>query len=219
MVLKLHGFPLSTCTNRVRVVLEEKGVEVEFIPVDLLTGQQKSESYLNELHPFGKVPVFQDTETGVQIFESRAIAQYIAVKFGSQGTDLSPSPTDLKEYANFQQALSVEQSYFDPIASQIAFEKVFKPRKGLGATDEARVKSLLAQLDVALAGYERILSKQPYLAGDKVTLADLYHLPYGVMAENLGAAEIYDKYPATKKWWEGLKARESWKKVTSSSPV
>ncbi|KAJ5726566.1 glutathione S-transferase [Penicillium malachiteum] len=195
MVLKLHGFPLSTCTNRVRVVLEEKGVQVEFIPVDLLTGEQKSESYLNELHPFGKVPVFQDTETGVQIFG------------------------ELYHYVIFDRALSVEQSYFDPIASQIAFEKVFKPRKGLGATDEARVQALLAQLDVTLQGYERILSKQPYLAGDKVTLADLYHLPYGAMAESLGAAELYDKYPATKKWWEGLKARESWKKVTSSSPV
>ncbi|KAJ5096669.1 glutathione S-transferase [Penicillium angulare] len=215
MVLKLHGFPLSTCTNRVRLALEEKGVQVEFIPVDLAKGEQKSEAYINELHPFGKVPVFQDTDTGVQIFESRAIAQYIAVKFAAQGTDLSPSAADLKAYANFQQALSVEQSYFDPIVSQIAFEKVFKVRKGLGATDETRVQALLAQLDTTLEGYERILSKQPYLAGDKVTLADLYHLPYGVMVEGLGAAELYAKYPATKKWWEGLKARESWKKITS----
>ncbi|KAJ5710560.1 glutathione S-transferase [Penicillium malachiteum] len=212
MVLKLHGFPLSTCTNRVRLALEEKGVEVEFIPVDLLKGEQKSEAYLNELHPFGKVPVFQDTDTGVQIFESRAIAQYIAVKYSAQGTDLSPSPDDLK-------APSLEQSYFDPLVSAIAFEKVFKPRKGLGETDEARVQSLLVQLDTTLQGYERILSKQPYLAGDKVTLADLYHLPYGVMAENFGAAELYDKYPATKKWWESLKARESWKKITSSPPA
>ena len=68
MVLKLHGFPLSTCTNRVRLALEEKGQQVEFIPVDLMKGEQKSEAYLAELHPFGKVPVFQDTETGVQIF-------------------------------------------------------------------------------------------------------------------------------------------------------
>lgn len=71
MVLKLHGFPLSTCTNRVRTVLLEKGVEVEFIPVDLSKGEQKSEVYLNKLHPFGKVPVLEDTETGVQVFGKR----------------------------------------------------------------------------------------------------------------------------------------------------
>lgn len=78
------------------------------------------------------------------------------------------------------------------------------------------MQALLVQLDATLEGYERILSKQPYLAGDKVTLADLYHLPYGVMVEGLGAADLFAKYPAFKKWWDGLKARESWKKITSS---
>lgn len=111
-------------------------------------------------------------------------------------------------------ALSIEQSYFDPIVSQIAYEKVFKTRKGHGPTDEARVKTLLDQLDLALQGYERVLSKQKYLAGDSVTLADLYHLPYGTFVEQFGFAELVDKYPAFKKWWEGLKSRDSWKKLT-----
>lgn len=122
--------------------------------------------------------------------------------------------SEILTYRNYQ-ALSVEQSYFDPVASQIAFEKVFKVRKGLGQTDEARVKALFDQLDVVLEGYERILSKQKYLAGDNVTLADLYHLPYGVLIEPLGFAELTNKYPAFKKWWEGLKSRESWQKVNA----
>lgn len=71
MVLKLYGFPASTCTNRVRIVLAEKGLEAEFHPIDLSKGEQKAESYVNDLHPFGKVPVLQDTETGVQIFGSQ----------------------------------------------------------------------------------------------------------------------------------------------------
>ncbi|GMF67755.1 unnamed protein product [Aspergillus oryzae] len=184
MVLKLYGFPLSTCTRRVRTVLAEKGVEAEFHSVDLAKGEQKSESYLNDLHPFGKVPVLQDTETGVQIFGS-------------------------------MQALSIEQSYFDPIVSQIAFEKVFKVRKGLGETDEARVQVLFSQLTPVLEGYERVLSRHKYLAGDQVTLADLAHLPYGVFVEQFGFADLLPKYPHVQKWWEELKARESWKKVTA----
>jgi glutathione S-transferase len=35
--------------------------------------------------------------------ESRAIAQYIATKYRSQGTDLYPNETDLKAFALFQQ--------------------------------------------------------------------------------------------------------------------
>ncbi|KAJ5917052.1 glutathione S-transferase [Penicillium tannophilum] len=214
MSLQLYGFPGSTCTNRVRTVLEEKGVEFEFIPVNLAQGEHKSESYLNDFQPFGKVPVLRDTETGVQIFESRAIGQYIATKYQGKGTVLAPSESDLKAYALYQQALSVEQSYFDPLVSQIAYEKVFKARKGHGPTDEAKVKTLLDQLDLVLQGYERILSKQKYLGGDSLTLADLYHLPYGTFVEKFGFTELVDKYPAFKKWFEGLKSRDSWKKVT-----
>ncbi|KAF7625218.1 hypothetical protein AFCA_007090 [Aspergillus flavus] len=215
MVLKLYGFPLSTCTRRVRTVLAEKGVEAEFHSVDLAKGEQKSESYLNDLHPFGKVPVLQDTETGVQIFESRAINQYLSSKYAGQGTTLSPPESDLKAWALYQQALSIEQSYFDPIVSQIAFEKVFKVRKGLGETDEARVQVLFSQLTPVLEGYERVLSRHKYLAGDQVTLADLAHLPYGVFVEQFGFADLLPKYPHVQKWWEELKARESWKKVTA----
>lgn len=68
MVLKLHGHLLSTCTKRVRTALEEKGVEVEFIPVDISKGEQRTESYLTDLHPFGKVPVLQDTDNDVHVY-------------------------------------------------------------------------------------------------------------------------------------------------------
>ncbi|KNG88044.1 glutathione S-transferase PM239X14 [Aspergillus nomiae NRRL 13137] len=210
MVLKLYGFPASTCTNRVRIVLAEKGLEAEFHPIDLSKGEQKAESYVNDLHPFGKVPVLQDTETGVQIFESRAITQYLSSKYSGQGTTLSPPESDLKAWALYQQA-----PYFDPLVSQISFEKVFKPRKGLGPTDEARVQVLFSQLTPTLEGYERILSKQKYLAGDQVTLADLAHLPYGVFVEQFGFADLLPKYPHVQKWWEELKARESWKKIAA----
>ncbi|GCB17177.1 glutathione S-transferase PM239X14 [Aspergillus awamori] len=215
MTLKLYGFVHSTCTRRVRTALAEKGLDVEIVPVDLAKGEQKTSSYLNDLQPFGKVPVLQDTETGIQIYESRAIAQYIATKYRGQGTDLAPPESDLKAFAYYQQALSIEQSYFDPLVSQIAYEKVFKARKGHGQTDEARVQSLFSQLELTLEGYERVLSKQPYLAGQQLTLADLAHLPYGVFIEQFGFTDVVSKFPHVQKWWEGLKARESWKKVTA----
>ena len=47
----------------------------------------------------------------------------------------------------------------------ILWEKVFKQYRGL-ATDEERVKDLVPQLEVKLDGYETILSKQKYLAGN-----------------------------------------------------
>ncbi|KAM6528912.1 hypothetical protein FALCPG4_009864 [Fusarium falciforme] len=213
MVLKLYGYGPSTCTRRVRTVLEEKGLEYELPALDVLAGAHRTDEYAEEFHPFKKIPVLIDTETGIKVYESRAIAHYIAVKYRDTGIDLSPPESDLKAYAGFQQALSIELSYFDTNTTRITWEKVFKKVLNLGPADEDVVKAKLEDLDKALQGYERILSKQKYLAGDNITLADLFHLPYGDMSEPFGFGELLAKYPTTEKWWNGLKERESWKKV------
>jgi hypothetical protein len=50
------------------------------------------------------------------------------------------------------------------------------------APDEERVATLVEKLETKLAAYEVILGKQKYLAGDDLTLADLFHLPWGAFA-------------------------------------
>jgi glutathione S-transferase len=52
---KLHGHPQSSCTLRAMVVLQEKGLEYELVPVDVYGGEHKTPQYL-EKHPFGKIP-------------------------------------------------------------------------------------------------------------------------------------------------------------------
>lgn len=124
MVLKVHGVPQSTCTRRALVVLAEKEVPYELVKVDFLAREHKSEAFL-KMQPFGKVPVLEDD--GVFIYESRAIAKYIAKKFAGQGTkSLMPADDDFVGYGLFEQACSLEIAYFDGPASRIAYEKVFK---------------------------------------------------------------------------------------------
>ncbi|RKL52105.1 hypothetical protein BFJ70_g820 [Fusarium oxysporum] len=216
MALKLYGHPQSICTKRVRTVLEEKKLQYEFIVVDFLKGEHLSEPYGAEFHPFKKIPVLVDEESNVKVFESRAIAHYIAAKYRDSGPDLSPSEADIKAYASFQQGLSIELSYFDANVGVIAWEAIFKPMLGYGAGDEAAIKAKLAALDTALAGYEHILSRQSYLAGDEITLADIFHLPYGSLVEQAGFGELLPKYPSVQAWWKRLQERESWKKVNAS---
>ena len=93
MVLTLVGFAASTCTRRVKTVLEEKGVPYEFKVVDGSKGEHKTEAFLQK-QPFGQVPYIDDD--GFILYESRAIARYIAAKYRNQGTPLIPDPSDLK---------------------------------------------------------------------------------------------------------------------------
>lgn len=86
-------------------------------------------------------------------------------------------------------------------------------RRGLGDADETLVKKYLEDLDRVLTVYDGILAKQAYIAGDEVSLADLFHLSYGKMAKDLGAAEIFAKHPNVDRWFSALEKRESWIKV------
>jgi len=213
MVLKLYGYPLSTCTRRVAVVFKEKNVPYELIVVDLASGAQRSPEYLAK-QPFGQVPYIEE-EDGFQLFESRAIGRYIALKYAGQGNKVLPDPADLRAMAKVEQAASIELSNFDPFASQIAFEMVFKKTKGLGEADPVRVESLTKQLLAKLDAYEVILSKQKYLAGDEVTIADLFHLTYGSMLSPLGINALEDatKRPNLARWWKDITSRPSWQAV------
>ena len=55
MVLKLVGSPYSTCGQRVAIVLREKNVPYELVPIDFAKGEHKTPEYL-EKQPFGQVP-------------------------------------------------------------------------------------------------------------------------------------------------------------------
>ncbi len=101
MVLILHGVAGSTCTRRARTALYEKGVEFQLNHIDVFSGVHKTAEYRAKLQPFGKIPVLEDD--GFFIYESRAIAKYIAAKYEGKGTKLMPVAGELKEYGLFEQ--------------------------------------------------------------------------------------------------------------------
>ncbi|KAF8701401.1 hypothetical protein AX14_000468 [Amanita brunnescens Koide BX004] len=206
MVLTLYGFPNSSCTRRVAIVLHEKKVTFKFVEVNIRKGEQNSAEHL-ERQPFGQVPVLDDD--GFKIYESRAISRYIAIKYKDQGTPLIP--TDIKSMALFEQAASVETSNFDPYASGMTRE-FFKPYRGL-ETDTAAVEKHVTALGAKLDVYEQILSKQEYLVGNELTLADLFHIPYGIKLYVTGHADLIDSRPHVKSWFEKLTKRESWQAI------
>ena len=79
--------------------------------------------------------------------------------------------------------------------------------------DDTIISKLTTTLEIVLAAYETILSKQKYLAGDELTLADLHHLPYGTLIKTLGLAETFAIFPRVNEWFDELSRRKSWIKT------
>ncbi|TFK65105.1 glutathione S-transferase-like protein [Pluteus cervinus] len=208
MVLKIYGSSYSTCAQRVALICHEKKIPFELFIVDMKTGEHKSATYL-EKQPFGQIPYIDDD--GFILFESRAICRYLCAKYPDQGTSLVPK--DPKALALVEQGVSIESSNFDFHVSSIVAERYFKPMRGL-TTNEEFVSDRLAILKTRLAGYEAILGKQKYIAGDELTLADLFHIPYGELLPKAGSdILVNESFPNVSRWWKDITSRPTWKKV------
>ena len=73
-MIYLYHNPLSTCSQKVRLVLEYKDLVWENKPIDLFTGENFSEEYL-KINPKAQVPVLVDNEN--KIYESTIINEYL----------------------------------------------------------------------------------------------------------------------------------------------
>ncbi|KAI5121724.1 hypothetical protein M0805_009017 [Coniferiporia weirii] len=211
MVLKLYGQPFSPCTQSVIVTLKELNVPYELVPVNVLIGEHKSADYLASKQPFGQIPVLVE-EDGFKLYESRAIARYLIAKYG-RDSGLIPTG-DVKKIGLFEQAVSIESSNFNPSASAFAAEKIFNPMFGVKGDDDRAAKQGKT-LEEKLKVYEIILSKQKYLAGDELTLADLLHLPHGAYITNYAGFTGLKATPNVARWWADITSRPSWQAVAA----
>ncbi|CAF5021494.1 unnamed protein product [Rotaria sp. Silwood1] len=168
-----------------------------------------SRSYL-EKQPFGTIPVLEDAD-GFTIYESRAICRYLEMKYKDKGTELIPRG-NAKAEGLFEQAASIESSYFDSHANSIVGERIFKKMRG-GEPDMNKVAELRRDLAENLDVYENILSSQSYLGGNTFTLADLFHLPLGSLLVKCGEGELFESRPHVKQWWNKISTRQAWKTV------
>ncbi|KAJ5959835.1 glutathione S-transferase [Penicillium vulpinum] len=132
------------------------------------------------------------------------------------GKKLIPEGDD-EAYGRFEQACSIEQSYFAAAAETIGTELVIKPMKGLGLPDEIRVAQAEKDLDTVLAVDDKILASQKYLTGNELTLADLFHLPNGAALKADKWKEVFERYPNVDRWFKELQERDSWVKAATEA--
>nr|WP_247714843.1 maleylacetoacetate isomerase [Qipengyuania mesophila] len=57
-MIRLHGYYRSSTSYRLRIALELKRLEYEYVPVNLLTSEQKGEAFTSR-NPFGSVPLLE----------------------------------------------------------------------------------------------------------------------------------------------------------------
>ena len=206
----LFGARYSVYVRIVQLVLAEKGVDYELVPIDVFAREGPPPDYLDR-HPFGRIPAFE--HKGFRLYETSAIARYVDEAF--EGTKLQPA--DIRERARCNQLMSIVDNYAYPqLVWGIYVERVSKPSRGL-VPDEGRIAAAVPKARTCLKAVSDLMGDSQWLAGQQLSLADLYLAPmlgYFQMApEGRNMIEQHDNLAA---WWVRIAARPS---VISTAPA
>jgi GST-like protein len=189
-MIDVYYFPTPN-GHKIPLFLEETGLKYTIRPVNILKGEQLEPAFL-KINPNNKIPAIVDHETGVTVFESGAILQYLADKTGRF------HGKDLKERVSVNEWLFWQVGGLGPMLGQLGhFVKYAKEKVPYAIqryTDEY----------TRLAGVmNKRLSETPFLAGAEYTIADMACYSWSLQFEPYGIS-VGD---AVKRWQRAIGER------------
>jgi glutathione S-transferase len=230
-MLKLYHANHSTCSQKVRLCLAEKGLEWESQLVNLATNEHLTPDYL-KINPNGVVPTLIHDD-GV-ITDSGVICEYLEDVFPD--THLLPSnpvdrsavrawvryldevPTAAIRVPSFNMAFlpryhGLDDATFQKEQADVRpIRKRFYERMGRDGFDDAEVDAAMNQLRSTLERMERQLETNPWLSGQLFGLADITMLPLIDRMDDLAFKSMWeDDLNNVTNWFKRSKERPSFK--------
>jgi glutathione S-transferase len=230
MTFTLYNAPPSTCSQRVRFVLNAKKLPFAEVKLDLMAGDQLKPEYL-ALNPNGVVPTLD--HDGAIIIDSSVIIEYL--------DEIAPEPQGFTpEQAAKRAHMRALMRFIDEMPAAAVrvptFNLAFLPRFAAMSEEEflafAEAKPLRkefmlamgrkgfpdsemnAALDRLRRTYERMdaeiaKSGGPWLMGKAITLADIAVMPTLVRMADLGLETSWQDLPRVVRWYDEIRAQEA----------
>src|ERR1700716_2870546 len=232
MPFTLYNAPPSTCSQRVRFVLNAKGLPFEEEKLDLLAGDQLKPDYL-ALNPNGVVPTLD--HDGAIVIDSSVIIEYL--------DEIAPAPASFTPRDPVVRAkMRALMRFIDEMPAAAVrvptFNLAFLPRFAAMSEDEflafaeskpLRKEFMLAmgrkgfpekEMNAALGRMQRSYERMdeairdsggPWLLGKDITLADISVMPAIVRMADLNREGDWADLPRVGKWYELIRAQPAFK--------
>ena len=226
MAFTLYNAPQSTCSQRVRFVLNAKGLPFAEIKLNLLEGDQLKPDYLKK-NPNGVVPTLD--HDGQIVIDSTVITEYID-EIAPDNSFTPENPVErarmrtLMHYIDEMPAAAVRVPTFN-LAFLPSFQKMSRVAfVAMAESKPIRREFMMtmgqtgfpkAEMDAALArlrrAYERMdaeieRSGGPWLQGKSITLADVAVMPALVRMHDLRLPDWQD-LPRVVTWFDNIRAQ------------
>lgn len=200
MGITLYDAVPSSNSDRVKIVLQEKGLPYDRVTLDLAKKEQKQPEFL-KLNPYGKVPVINDD--GRVLFESCIINEYLDEKYRQPA--LMPEDPYLRGRGRVLVDYGLNYTH----------EPYWALRGEMLKKDSERNSTVMEEkrqtLRKLLQYLEDALEERSYFLGD-ISLTDIDILPRFLRMESYGALPA-SSLPRLSAWLQRMKARPSVKAI------
>ncbi|XP_023756275.1 glutathione S-transferase zeta class [Lactuca sativa] len=165
--LLLYSFFMSSCSFRVRIALNLKGLDYEYKAINLFKNEQHSPEFL-KINPIGYVPALVDGD--IVLADSLAIILYLEEKYPNHPL----LPHDLAKKAINYQAANIVSSSIQPLLN-VSVMNLIEENVG----QEAKISWIKKQAGKGFTALEKLLKDHAgkYATGDEISLADVFLAP------------------------------------------
>ena len=206
--LHLYHYGLSNCSQKVRMVLAEKGLGWTSHHVDLAKGEHATETY-RRINPNGVVPAL--VHDGTTIIESSDIMEYLDAQF----PDPPLRPLREREFLQMRQWVARQDSIQRPLAV-LSREFVFRALAASNGAPESRstIGGAVRSVSEALAEVNRNLADRTWLVGEALSLADI---AWAVDVHRFAMMRFpMWSYPALRSWHRRVRRLTSFRQAVLS---
>jgi glutathione S-transferase len=232
MTLELYNFPASTCSQKVRLCLFEKGLDFTDTILNSSKGEHLTPEYL-ALNANGVVPTL--VHDGIAIVESSVILEYLDEVFPE--ISMMPAdpagkavlrkwlrffeevPTPAVRYPSFNMALgqkyeNLSTAAFAAVADARPLRRDFYRQMGRDGFSDTEIEKSLSDIRMTAERMEVALGENgPWIMGEKFSIADCYVVPSFDRMDDLGFSGLWDGCPNMAAWLAAMKARPSYDKT------
>ncbi|WP_112809178.1 glutathione S-transferase family protein [Ensifer sp.] len=206
----LYHHPMSSASRFVRLILSEYGYQTE------LTEEQPWENRRDflALNPAGTLPVYVDDSMRA-LCGATIISEYLDETNGIMKRDrrlLAEDPFQRAEIRRLAEWFlhKMEADVTRPLVRERIYKLQMTPDQGGGAPDSKVLRTSRANIRQHMKYLSWLAGSRPWLAGDRISYADLAAAATVSVLDYLGEIDWSDA-PTAKEWYVRLKSRPSFR--------
>jgi len=227
----LYNAPQSTCSQKVRICLWEKGLEFSEVKLDLFKGDQLTQEY-KQLNPNGVVPTL--VHDGEVVIDSSVIIEYLDESFPQ--VPLSPATpagrAHMREWMRFSEEVPapavrvpsynlVFLRHFQKMtdAEFIAFgeskplRKDFFLKMGRSGYSDEEMRQAEGRLQMTIDRMQlQLQAEGPWLLGE-YSLADICFIPVMMRLNDIGLNRLWADHDKVAEWFARYLRRDALQKT------